>query len=127
MVDCCPPPIRTITNDTLKGQQPFVLSCSENHFRLLCLVLVSTMMSDNPLVSAIYNGRFVRTMRTTVRNDPSLIRQKDTEGRLPLHHAARHSAPLPVVRFLVRWFEAALLEKNGDVYLPLHFAAQQTS
>ena len=78
-------------------------------------------------MSAIYNGRFVRTMRTTVRNDPSLIRQKDTEGRLPLHHAARHSAPLPVVRFLVRRFEAALLEKNGDVYLPLHFAAQHTS
>ena len=50
-------------------------------------------------------------------------REKDVEGRLPLHFATWNRAPLEVVDALLKAYPEGARNKDGGGRLPLHMAA----
>jgi len=57
---------------------------------------------------------------------PDAIRIPDKIGRLPLHWALVHGAPLAVLNLMVKTFPASVRVLDRTGHLPLHFALQCT-
>jgi ankyrin repeat protein len=67
-------------------------------------------------------------LREILRTHPRSIRDVDTNGWRPLHHAVHGEAPLEIVRLLVDAWEEALLERtDDDGSTPLHYAVSSRS
>jgi ankyrin repeat protein len=73
------------------------------------------------LLNAIQQNLALSTIRKLVQSNPSLVRRRDSEGWLPLHHAVK-CANLAVVQHLVRQLRQTLAGQTNQGWLPLHIA-----
>jgi ankyrin repeat protein len=79
------------------------------------------------LITALTEKRAPSVIQAIVRSNPPLLREKDPDGWLPLHHAVFREAPVEVVQCLVDGFEKALQESTDKGWHPLSIAARHNA
>lgn len=58
---------------------------------------------------------------------PGSVKEKDYQGKHPLHYSCENIAPLEVVKFLVQQYPYSFKEIDYQEKLPLHYACERSS
>jgi ankyrin repeat protein len=78
----------------------------------------------NILHFACGNKAPLSVVQLLVQQLPDAVREKTTDGELPLHVACEYKQSFEVIQLLIRKYPDALKEKNRIGYLPLHWACE---